>query len=620
MSYPVTCPDARPSSLLSRSKARGVLSRILSLCFLGVLSGALGGTGCEPGAVDLDGDGVSSTLDCDDGMATTHPGANEIACDGIDQDCSGQDLIDADADGFTCLYSLETDCDDDDPRVFPGALDERVDGIDQDCDGIDGPDRDGDGEVDVDAGGFDCNDLDPGVFPGATDLPYDGIDQDCDGADLIDVDQDGFDAVLAGGDDCHDSSPSIHPNAGEIACDGIDQDCDGQDAQDLDGDGALAAACGGPDCDDSDPDQAPGRSEVPYDGIDQDCDGADLIDVDGDGFIAREVGGPDCDDHRPEVSPAGLEVPYNGLDDDCVDGDSVDLDGDGFAAVEAYGDDCHDGDPGLYPGSVRDLMGGTKALIPPGWFSMGTLEGPSDATPLHDVFVSGFCMSQYEATNAQYLECEQSGTCLTPLSASSYTRPTYYGDERFDAFPVIRVTWGDAENFCASIGGRLPTEAEWEKASRGGWCLDGDVGCEVPNPLPVRPYPWGDVPPDCRNNRFANLNDCTRDTAEVGRFRQDVSPYGVYDLSGNVREWIYDLYVEDFYSTAPTALDPVGYGYGAQDQVLRGASYSTLEVPAQSLWYRENLGSSGVGWSLGIRCVFSSRAPWGEPIQMPASL
>jgi len=136
-------------------------------------------------------------------------------------------------------------------------------------------------------------------------------------------------------------------------------------------------------------------------------------------------------------------------------------------------------------------------------------------------------------------------------------------------------------------------------------------------PAPGEDLSLGRCPPDCRNNRFANVNDCSRDTAEVGRFRQDVSPYGISDLDGNVKEWIYDLYVEDFYATASTSQDPVGYAYGAPDQVIRGAYYATLETAAQTLWYRTKLAPYGVGWGIGVRCVFSSREPWEAPIQAP---
>ncbi len=131
------------------------------------------------------------------------------------------------------------DCDDDDATIYPGAEDIAYDGVDSDCSGNDDFDQDGDGYVrDGDVGemtypvstsgglpGGDCDDGDASAYPGAGETPYDGIDQDCDGADLTDVDADGFDGGEEG-DDCDDSDASINP-AAEDTADLVDSDCDG---------------------------------------------------------------------------------------------------------------------------------------------------------------------------------------------------------------------------------------------------------------------------------------------------------------------------------------------------------------------------------------------------------
>lgn len=138
------------------------------------------------GPPDVDGDGYPVTIDCNDADGTIHPLAPEIPYDGIDQDCTGADLCDADGDGAIATQCGGDDCADDDAARRPGAIDVPGDAIDQDCDGADAEPRcdlDEDGVLAPGCGGEDCNDLDAAVYPGAPDAPDDGVDQDCDGQD-----------------------------------------------------------------------------------------------------------------------------------------------------------------------------------------------------------------------------------------------------------------------------------------------------------------------------------------------------------------------------------------------------------------------------------------------------
>ncbi len=300
---------------------------------------------------DLDQDGYQAEEgDCDDTDPAVHPGADEVAYDGIDQDCDGSDLTDMDSDGYDALVVDGTDCDDEDPDSYPGAQ-EIGDGLDNDCDGevdegVDTVDNDGDGYAETDG---DCDDEDAAIHPGATEIPYDGVDQDCADGDLIDVDGDGFPGG-PDGDDCDDTDASAWPGAPETPYDGVDQDCDGLDLTDLDQDG-YPGGPDGTDCDDTDDSRHPGLEEIPYAGVDQDCDGLDLTDVDGDGQDGVEAAGPDCNDQDASIYQAGPEVPYDGVDQDCDGFDLTDVDADGFQAPEVDGDDCDDQDANTYPGA-----------------------------------------------------------------------------------------------------------------------------------------------------------------------------------------------------------------------------------------------------------------------------
>ena len=122
-----------------------------------------------------------------------------------------------------------TDCDDGTASTYPGAFEVPYDGVDQDCDGADLIDVDGDGYAG--GTGSDCDDDDASIHPGASEIPYDGIDNDCDGGDLRDVDADGYAADVIGGMDCDDADEDIHPGADETAGDGVDSDCDGADPE-----------------------------------------------------------------------------------------------------------------------------------------------------------------------------------------------------------------------------------------------------------------------------------------------------------------------------------------------------------------------------------------------------
>lgn len=281
--------------------------------------------------VDNDGDGFSSTVDCDDSDSTVYPGATET-CDGVDQDCDGVVdngvmtvwYEDGDGDSYgdvsmtvtSCAapvgYVIDaTDCDDSDSAVYPGAPESCTDFSDKNCDGsVGATDADGDGVVACE----DCDDADAGAYPGATET-CDGIDNDCSGAvddsavDMIvwyaDSDGDSYgdasvmtedctapSGYVADNSDCDDSDVTVYPSATEV-CNGADDDCDGaaddgltffSAYRDSDGDGygagASSSVCALPssyvtnssDCDDTSASVHPGASEF-CNSVDDDCDG-----------------------------------------------------------------------------------------------------------------------------------------------------------------------------------------------------------------------------------------------------------------------------------------------------------------------------------------------------------
>ncbi len=268
-------------------------------------------------------------------------------CDGLTDDSSAADAttwyLDRDGDGYgdpttanlSCIgtgqISQGEDCNDADAAISPAATDVAYDGIDQDCSGSDLCDADADSYDDVFCGGNDCDDQDVDINVDATERWYDGIDSNCDGASDYDRDADGWDSSAWGGTDCDDSDPASYPGATEIWYDRIDEDCAGDSDYDADGDGHDSESYGGTDCDDNRDDVYPGATDIPYDGIFQDCDAAGEFDADSDGQDAIAFGGTDCDDNNSAIYAGGVETTADGLDGDCDGKEScfVDADADG---------------------------------------------------------------------------------------------------------------------------------------------------------------------------------------------------------------------------------------------------------------------------------------------------
>jgi formylglycine-generating enzyme required for sulfatase activity len=223
----------------------------------------------------------------------------------------------------------------------------------------------------------------------------------------------------------------------------------------------------------------------------------------------------------------------------------------------------------------------TMILIPAGEFRMGCNpdERPPAGcipkhqdTPQHTVYLDTYEIDKYEVTNLQYRTCVDAHVCNPPRRTNSHKRSSYYGNPTYDYYPVLYVSWWDAQTYCGWQDKRLPTEAEWEKAARG--------------PIDTRSWPWGEESPNCtRLNYTDNTTEswtvCAGDTNKVGSYPAGASPYGVMDMAGNAFEWVYDLFdgVYDlrYYRTSPYA-NPTGPDRGREPHqkpyfVLRGGSY-----------------------------------------------
>jgi len=246
---------------------------------------------------------------------------------------------------------------------------------------------------------------------------------------------------------------------------------------------------------------------------------------------------------------------------------------------------------------IFDSKGVRMVLVPEGEFSMGSDYEYDGAKPVHIVYLDAFYIDKYEVTNALYAACVSAGTCQPPYATSSFAGVPYYGNPEFDNHPVSFVNWEQAKTYCEWRGARLPTEAEWEKAARG---------------TDERVYPWGNdfdgtFVNFCDKNcsfpaAHQDYDDGYAETAPVDSYPDGQSPYGVYNMAGNVWEWVADQYSETYYRDSP-ARNPPGPDSG-EGRILRGGSWIN---GLDSAGFR----SASRGWNnpveivdpVGIRCV-----------------
>jgi len=218
-----------------------------------------------------------------------------------------------------------------------------------------------------------------------------------------------------------------------------------------------------------------------------------------------------------------------------------------------------------------------------------------DEGPAHNVIVDAYYLDQYEVSNQHYSDF---------MKATDHPAPAYWDDHRRNKpqQPVSGINWNDAGSFCSWANKRLPTEAEWEKAAKG--------------PESFK-YPWGNDL-DVKKANFGRKDEIT---ANVDEYEEGKSPYGVYNMAGNVFEWVSDWYDPNFYKKTRQSINPKGPKDGAwlsgtgtyvdriavgKKRVIRGGSWY---APAESIstthrfWNDPMNNSYGVG--LGFRCARS---------------
>jgi formylglycine-generating enzyme required for sulfatase activity len=250
---------------------------------------------------------------------------------------------------------------------------------------------------------------------------------------------------------------------------------------------------------------------------------------------------------------------------------------------------------------LAQAFDGSMVHVPAGEFIMGNDTGNPDERPQRRVYLDAFDMDKYEVTNAQYRRFIQATGREAPQTwpgryvqftdskiSLDWQAGTYPAGQA--TYPVVMVNWADADAYCAWVGKRLPTEAEWEKAARG---TDGRI------------YPWGNTWDAGKAN--------TRETGighpqPVGSYPAGASPYGALDMVGNVWEWVADQYGRDYYSQAlrqssgqAPDRNPQGPSVG-WGNVQRGGSWYSLRQHV-STTFRNMTHCYAPNYRVGFRCA-----------------
>lgn len=327
---------------------------------------------------------------------------------------------------------------------------------------------------------------------------------------------------------------------------------------------------------------------------------------------------PDQPGH-PDADPTGDTSPAPDTADTADT--AVDADGDGAPSWATAADpttaDCDDGDPSVGPETTR--------FFPAGSFVRGN-EDFANTSPAREIGLSAYCLDLREVTNAQfvpYLDARAAAGMPNQtdegdlLYAFVDTTPDIYPERLveesgaysvqagYEQHPVMEVYWAGADGYCAWKGGRLPTEAEWEAAARGG---------------EQRNYPWGLTDPTCEIENYAIVREghrepCVDDTTPVGTYPLGISAQGLHDLGGNAAEWVSDWYRADYYADSPEQ-DPQGpdSGWAVEEanpegyeaRLTRGGNF--LTGPEFTTTFARTFEPSG-GHSngIGFRCAQTPR-------------
>ena len=237
----------------------------------------------------------------------------------------------------------------------------------------------------------------------------------------------------------------------------------------------------------------------------------------------------------------------------------------------------------IFANTMRDEVEMKK--IQAGEFLMGSKqkEGRVDERPQRNIYLDTYEIDSFEVSNKSYLKFIRDTGRKDP--ANPYSTGLLSDETGIDNLPVVQVTWYDAVDYCRWAGKHLPTEAQWEKASR------GEKGIK---------YPWGSEKPSTKLVNFQKNWEGLKTLWPVSGKNKSSSPYGIKGMAGNVREWVKDWYSPDYYKNGPLS-NPQGPGIGIL-KVIKGGSWHSFKADIRSA----SRGKGGFALKtdgIGFRCA-----------------
>ena len=235
------------------------------------------------------------------------------------------------------------------------------------------------------------------------------------------------------------------------------------------------------------------------------------------------------------------------------------------------------------PKEIIDAQGIAMRLVSAGEFTMGSdLEVTEQ--PVHTLSLDAYYIDKYEVTNEAYQKCVDADICTPQSYTYSATRKEHYNNPEFSNYPVIYITWEMANLYCEWRGAHLPTEAEWEKAARG---------------TDARLYPWGNEFGCSYANMVIQGEQCVGDTTSVGSYETGISPYGLYDMAGNVAEWTSSIFKPYPYDQNDGREDPSIY----INHIVRGGTWYYTDETYSRTTKHDALPTMTRDPDIGFRCA-----------------
>ena len=258
---------------------------------------------------------------------------------------------------------------------------------------------------------------------------------------------------------------------------------------------------------------------------------------------------------------------------------------------------------GNRPSSVEKADPKNMILVSPGFFIMGSNRSLEDEAPEHRVYLDSYWIDKYEVSAGKFAEFLNTldnvkGYYLDNKFGTLYYDSRFHSRPGLENYPINNITWHAADEYCKWKEKRLPTEAEWEKAARG---------------TTAQAYPWGNIPPSDTLARYFQTwtkEEKHKVMVPVQALTEGQSPFGLYNMAGNVREWVDDWYDREYYNGQSEYANPRG-PIGGEFKVVRGGSWRDMKGFIYSTFRNSGNPKSRMD-DYGFRCAKNAAPASGE--------